>query len=86
MGTKIRRSSDFRSTYATGVWLATSPTEVRMLFINNEPIEVDGEEEGAQAIQEVPHYQAEVIMNRQLAEWIRNTLDAYLKQQGGSTS
>ena len=31
-------------------------------------------------IQEVPHSQVEIIMGHELAKWIRDVLDAYLKQ------
>jgi len=79
---KLRRSPEFRSIYASGVWIAGSQTEFRLLFFNNEPIEVDevDEKDPMKSVREEPHYQAEVIITRPLAEWIKNTLDAFLKQ------
>lgn len=79
MVTKIRKSSQFRSIYASGVRVASSPTEIRILFTNLEPLETDSEKEGYQAIGDAIHCQAEVIMSRPLAEWLKNTLEAYLK-------
>ncbi|MGA2683255.1 MAG: hypothetical protein ABSF44_15825 [Candidatus Bathyarchaeia archaeon] len=78
---KLRKSPEFRSVYASGVWIAGSPTEFRLLFFNNEPIEVEADPKDAmKSIQEEPYFQAEVIVTRPLAEWIKNSLDAFLKQ------
>lgn len=78
---KLKRSPEFRSIYASGVWIAGSQTEFRLLFFNNEPIEVEADEKDPmKSVREEPHYQAEVIITRPLAEWIKNSLDAFLKQ------
>ena len=78
---RLRRSQEFRSIYASGVWVAGSPTEFRLLFLNNEPVETEAAEKDlTKNVREEPHYQAEVIMTRPLAEWLRTTLDVYLKQ------
>lgn len=78
---RLRRSSEFRSIYASGVWVAGSPTEFRILFLNNEPVENETDEtDPTKNVREEPHYQAEIIMTRPLAEWLRTTLDAFLKQ------
>ena len=83
---KLRKSPEFRSIYASGVWIAGSQTEFRLLFFNNEPIEVDADDkEPMKSIQEEPYYQAEVIVTRPLAEWIKNSLDAFLKQTEAKT-
>jgi len=78
---RLRRSPEFRSIYASGVWVAGSPTEFRLLFLNNEPIEVEADEKDpTKNVREEPVYQAEVIMTRPLAEWLRTTLDGFLKR------
>ena len=78
---KLRKSPEFRSIYATGVRIAGSPTDFRLLFFNHEPIEVEADEKDPMKnIQEEPHYQAEIIISRPLAEWIKNYFDASLKQ------
>lgn len=83
---KLRRSQEFRSIYASGVWVGGSPTEFRLLFFNNEPVETETDvNDPTKNVQEEPHYQAEVIMTRPLAEWLRNTLDAFLKRTEAKT-
>ena len=83
---KLRKSPEFRSIYASGVWIAGSQTEFRLLFFNNEPVEVEADgKEPMKSVQEEPYYQAEVIVTRPLAEWIKNSLDAFLKQTEAKT-
>jgi hypothetical protein len=83
---KLRKSSEFRSVYASGVWIGASPTEFRLLFFNNEPIEVEADpKDPMKSIQEEPYCQAEVILTRPLAEWIKNSLDAFLKPPEAKT-
>lgn len=63
--------------------MAASQNELRMLFVNVEPVEAQtesGESKQETIIQEIPHIQAEVIVNRELAKWIRDYLNTYLKQ------
>ncbi len=77
---KLLKSASFRSVHAAGVYAVEGKTELRLMFVDIEPI--GGETEpGPQAnIQELPHLQVEVIMERPIAKWIRDYLDAYLKE------
>lgn len=80
---KIPKSSNFRTVYAAGVYVAASQTELRLLLVNNEAVEIEtesGESKQETKIQEVPHIQAEIIMGKDLARWIRDYLNAYLAQ------
>jgi hypothetical protein len=83
---KLRKSPEFKSIYASGVWIAGSQTEFRLLFFNNEPIEVEADAtDPMKSIQEEPYFKAEIIITRPLAEWIKNSLDAFLKQTEAKT-
>ena len=76
---KILKGTNFRSIHASGVYVTPSPTELRIFFVNQEPSEADtGDSERPTMIQEVPHIQAEVVISRELATWIRDYLNAYL--------
>ena len=84
---RIRKSEQFRSVYASGVWISGSPTEFRLLFMNNEPVEAEIEagDSPMKNVREIPVYEVEVVMTRPLAEWIKRTLEAYLKESEAQT-
>jgi hypothetical protein len=78
---KIPKSSDFRIVNATGVYALPSEAELRLIFIGQEPydIELEGDQK-LPLISEGPHIQAQIILKRDLADWIRKYLNEYLKQ------
>ena len=84
--TKVRKSSQFRTIYADGVRFASLPTEIRLLFTTMEPIEVDSEKEGFLAVEQAIHCQVEVVMNNQLAKWVKDMLDHYFKSKPEASS
>jgi cell wall assembly regulator SMI1 len=80
---KIEKSVNFRSFYASGVYAHPSETELRLIFVGNEPIGIDiadsPQAPQAPIISQGPHIQAEIVMGKELAEWIRKYLNEYLK-------
>lgn len=86
MMVKILKSSDFRSVHAAGVYATSSDTELRFFFVNQEPIEAEsGDEKNPAGVKLAPHIQAEIIISRELAQWMRNYLNAYLEQIKAAT-
>lgn len=85
MPTDLKRSPDFRSIYANGLWLAASETEVRLLFIKNSPVDFHSEKDVSigEAIRDVPFLESEIILSRPLAKWLRDSLDTFLKKTEG---
>ena len=80
---KIDKSVNFRSFYSSGVYAYPSEKELRLIFVGMEPIGIDlGEstqQPQAPIISQGPHIQAEIVMGKDLAEWIRKYLNEYLK-------
>jgi hypothetical protein len=67
---------------AVGVYANSSSRELKFFFIGLEPTEVEtGDAQHPKAeIKEAAHIQAEVTVNRDLAMWIRDFLNAYLAE------
>jgi hypothetical protein len=83
---RLRKSPEFRSISPSGVYiLASGPpgqTEFRLVFLTNEPVEMDitDEKDPLKNVVYEPHCQAEAVLTRPLAEWLRTALDVYLKK------
>lgn len=77
---KIEKSACFRSVSATGVYALPTEKELRLLFVGQEPVGIEmGDAEHQTLITQGPHIQAEIILNRELAQWIQKYLNEYLK-------
>ena len=78
---EIPKGASFRSVHASGVYVTPTPTELRFFFVSVEPTKGDtGGEKQPPGIQMAPHIQAEIVVGRDLARWIRDYLNAYLVQ------
>jgi len=67
--------------HASGVYITPNPTDVRIFFVDYEPTDADsGDDKQPATVRELPHIQAEIIMGKELARWIRDYLNEYLKQ------
>ena len=75
---EILKGVNFRIVNASGVYVTPTPTELRLFFVAEEPTKGDtGDEKQPAGIQVAPHIQAEIVISRDLARWIRDYLNAY---------
>lgn len=86
-GMRLRKSQQFRSIYATGMAINFSKTLFRILFVTDEPIEVEvaDEKNPTGSVIHEPHCQVEVTMSRSAAEWLQKTLEVQLKETEAKT-
>jgi hypothetical protein len=75
---KIPKSASFRSVNAVGVYAVPTKEELRLIFIGLEPYDIELQDSGnSPVIADGAHIQAQIVMKRELAEWLWKYLSEY---------